>query len=126
MSYTTIVDEFNDIIINNSEDYIIRDILNFIDQDYNFKGFMVKFQAIHGGGITKPLFVIDHRDAYTFNTYCQELSYLIDAAKAAQSYDRSSKWKSILNLSVNIFFFVMFEILLDVLCLLVILITVLL
>lgn len=93
MSYTTIVDEFNDIIINNSEDYIIRDILNFVDQDYGFKGFMVKFQAIHGGGITKPLFVIDHRDAYTFNTYCQELNYLVETAKAAQSYDRSSKWK---------------------------------
>ena len=45
MSYVTIVDEFNDIIINNSEDYIIRDILNFTDSDYGFKGFMVKHRS---------------------------------------------------------------------------------
>jgi hypothetical protein len=44
-------------------------------------------------GSNEPLFVIDHRDAYTFNTYCQELNYLVETAKAAQSYDRSSKWK---------------------------------
>lgn len=93
MSYTTIVDEFNDIIINNSEDYIVRDILNYVDQDYAFKGYMIKFQAIHGGGITKPLFVINHNDPYTFNTYIQELNSLLNEAKTATSYDRSSKWK---------------------------------
>lgn len=93
MSYVTIVDEFNDIIINNSEDYIIRDILNFTDSDYGFKGFMVKFQAIHGGAITKPLFIINHTDQSTFITYCQEVKYLIDDAKAANKEMAASKWK---------------------------------
>ena len=93
MSYVTIVDEFNDIIINNSEDYIIRDILNFTDPDYGFKGFMVKFQAIHGGAITNPLFIINHTDQSTFITYCQELKYLIDDAKAASKEMAASKWK---------------------------------
>ena len=62
MSYETIVNEFMEVIINNSEEYIIKDIVNFIDSKYNFKGFLVKFQLIHGGTITKPLFIIDHRD----------------------------------------------------------------
>ena len=29
---------------------------------YEFKGFLIKFQAIHGGSVTQPLFVIDHYD----------------------------------------------------------------
>ena len=33
MSYETIVDEFNDIIINNSEEYIIRDIVNYTNYE---------------------------------------------------------------------------------------------
>lgn len=93
MSYTTIVDEFNDIIINNSEDYIIKDIVEFVDTTYQFKGFMVKFQAIHGGEITKPLFVINHNDAYTFKTYCDELMHLMNDAKEANANLRASKWK---------------------------------
>ena len=62
MSYETIVNEFMEIIINNSEEYIINDIVNFVDDTYGFKGFLIKFQLVHGGNITKPLFVIDHRD----------------------------------------------------------------
>lgn len=81
MSYTTIVDDFNDIIINNSEEYIIKDIVNYEDETYNFKGFMIRFQAIHGGAVTKPLFVINHFDTYTLKTYCDEVNYLINKAK---------------------------------------------
>ena len=43
MSYETIVNEFMEIVINNSEEYIINDIVNFIDDTYGFKGFLVKF-----------------------------------------------------------------------------------
>lgn len=93
MSYTTIVDDFNDIIINNSEEYIIKDIVNYEDETYNFKGFMIKFQAIHGGAVTKPLFVINHFDAYTLKTYCDEVNYLINKAKNADTSTRSSCWK---------------------------------
>lgn len=44
MSYKTTVDDFNSVIINNSEEYIINDIVNYVDNDYGFKGFLVKFQ----------------------------------------------------------------------------------
>ncbi len=93
MSYTTVVNVFNDIIINNSEEYIVKDIVDTIDNDYEFKGFLIKFQAIHGGAITQPLFVIDHYDNYTFQMYYKKLTSLIDDAKKASSSERGSKWK---------------------------------
>ncbi len=93
MSYTTVVNIFNDIIINNSEEYIVKDIVDTIDNDYEFKGFLIKFQAIHGGAITQPLFVIDHYDNYTFQMYYKKLTSLIDDAKKASSSERGSKWK---------------------------------
>jgi hypothetical protein len=93
MSYTTVVNVFNDIIINNSEEYIVKDIVDTVDNDYEFKGFLIKFQAIHGGSVTQPLFVIDHYDNYTFQMYYKKLTSLIDDAKKASSSERGSKWK---------------------------------
>ena len=93
MSYETIVNEFMEVIINNSEEYIIKDIVNFIDSKYNFKGFLVKFQLIHGGTITKPLFIIDHRDNYTIQKYYKILTDLINSAKTSHSGTRVKRWK---------------------------------
>lgn len=95
MSYVTIVDDFNDAIINNSEEYIIKDIIDSVEPTYSFKGFLVKFQAIHGGDITNPLFIIDHTDAYTCQMYYKQLTTLINDAKAAEGKsNRASKWKA--------------------------------
>lgn len=94
MSYETIVDEFNSIIINNSEEYIINDIVNFVDDTYGFKGFLVKFQRVHGGNITKPLFIIDHKDNYSILMYHKVLTQLINDAKKANGATRVSKWKA--------------------------------
>ena len=93
MSYETIVNEFMEIVINNSEEYIINDIVNFVDDKYGFKGFLVKFQLIHGGTITRPLFVIDHRDKYTIQKYHKILTELITSAKNANGGTRVARWK---------------------------------
>lgn len=93
LSYSTIVDDFNDIVINNSEEYIIKDIVNYKDETYGFQGYMVKFQAVHGGMITKPLFIINHTDRYTLKTYYDEVQYLISSAKNANINNRSKAWK---------------------------------
>ena len=63
-SYVTLVDDFNDAIIRNSEDYIVYDIVNYVHPIYKIKGFMVKFQAIHGGHITK------WKEYYKFKNGC--------------------------------------------------------
>lgn len=93
MSYETIVNEFMEIVINNSEEYIINDIVNFVDDTYGFKGFLVKFQLIHGGSITRPLFIIDHRDKYTIQRYHQVVKELISKAKSATGGTRVARWK---------------------------------
>lgn len=94
MSYETIVNEFMEIVINNSEEYIINDIVNFVDDKYGFKGFLVKFQLIHGGTITCPLFVIDHRDVFTIQKYHKTITDLINSAKCANGGTRVAKWKA--------------------------------
>lgn len=93
MSYETIVNEFNEMILNNSEEYIVNDIADYVDTNYGFKGYAVKLQMVHGGIITKPLFIIDHRDSYTIQRYHHVLTELISAAKNARSYNRVSRWK---------------------------------
>lgn len=93
MSYETIVNEFMETIINNSEEYIINDIVNFVDDTYGFKGFLTKFQLVHGGNITKPLFVIDHRDKFTILKYHKVITDLIETAKKATGGTRANKWK---------------------------------
>lgn len=92
-SYVTLVDDFNDAIIRNSEDYIVYDIVNYVHPIYKIKGFMVKFQAIHGGHITSPLFILDHTDIFSLQYYCKISNNLINSAKSASSNTRASKWK---------------------------------
>ena len=92
-SYITLVNEFKEIIIRNSEDYIVRDIANYTHPKYDIKGFMVKFQAVHGGQVTSPLFVLDHRDRYSIKKYCQLCNDLIEQAKNAPKQQRAAKWK---------------------------------
>lgn len=97
MSYQTIVNDFLEVVINNSEEYIIKDIVNFVDDTYGFKGFLVKFQLVHGGTITHPLFIIDHRDKYTIQRYHKVVTELIGDAKKANGAVRASRWKSYFN-----------------------------
>lgn len=93
MSYTTIVNEYLETVIINSEEYIIKDIVNYTDSRYKFKGFLVKFQLVHGGMITKPLFIINHKDAFTIQMYYKIINTLITEAKKATGHTRIGKWK---------------------------------
>ena len=93
ISYVTIVNQFNDCIIKNSEEYIIKDIVNYVDPKYQLKGFMIKFQAIHGGDVTTPLFVVDHSDNYTIQKYIQMSISMVEAAKSARSALKAQKWR---------------------------------
>ena len=92
MSRKTIVDEFNTAILVNSEEYIINDIIDFIDPVYEFKGMMVRFQSIHGGKITPPIFIVNHFDPLTITKYYNIVNDLISRAKSANA-GRASLWK---------------------------------
>ena len=94
ISYVTLVNNFNECIIKNSEEYIINDIVNYVHPQYELKGFIVKFTAIHGGAVTKPLFIVDHSDNFTIQKYVQISKSLIEQAKAAKKTYRSQSWKN--------------------------------
>ncbi|MBO7692965.1 MAG: AAA family ATPase [Acholeplasmatales bacterium] len=93
ISYITIVDNFNSPIIKNSEEYIIKDIVNYTHPTYELKGFLVRFQAIHGGQITSPLFILDHKDIHTMQQYVNISNSMIESAKSASTNTRSQKWR---------------------------------
>lgn len=93
-SYSTIVNEFKEDIIKNSEDYVVKEIANYTHPDYDIKGFMIKFQQVFGGNITSPLFVLDHKDAFSLQAYCKVCENLINEAKNAHANMRAAKWKA--------------------------------
>lgn len=93
ISYVTLVDTFNSPIIKNSEEYILKDVVNYIHPTYQLKGFMVKFTAIHGGTNTAPLFVVNHKDMFTVEQYLRISRDLIQAAKSAPLRVRPQKWR---------------------------------
>lgn len=93
ISYTTIVNEFMDCIIKNSEEYVLKDVVNYTHPKYGIKGFMVRFIAIYGGIVTKPLFILDHKDNFSIQKYIQISNQLIESAKSANSRVKSQKWK---------------------------------
>lgn len=93
ISYVTIVNRFNECIIKNSEEYILKDVVNYVHPRYQLKGFMVRFTAIHGGSNTSPIFVIDHSDAFTIQMYVKLSREMIQAAKQASVKVRAQRWK---------------------------------
>ena len=93
ISYVTIVNQFNECIIKNSEEYILKDVVNYTHPKYNLKGFMVRFTAIHGGSNTTPLFIIDHKDKFTIQMYVKLSREMIQAAKYANARVRAQRWR---------------------------------
>lgn len=93
ISYVTIVNNFNESIIKNSEEYIIYDIVNYVHPKYDLKGFLIKFQAIHGGQITPPLFVLDHTNNFTIQMYNKISNDFIKSAKSSRADMRKQRWK---------------------------------
>ena len=93
ISYITIVNMFKVPILKNSEDYIIKEVVNYVHPKYGFKGFLCRFICIHGGSETTPIFVLDHTDNFSVQKYLQVLDNLIKDAKTANTKVRSVKWK---------------------------------
>ena len=93
ISYITIVNQFNECIIKNSEEYILRDVVNYVHPKYQLKGFMVRFTAIHGGSSTTPLFILDHKDMFTIQMYIKLSQEMIQTAKNSSVKLRAQKWR---------------------------------
>lgn len=78
LSYNTIVDEFKEPIILNSEDYILEDIRPYIS-DEGIKTFAVNLKSMYDGHITQPFLIVDTKDA-SFLKYKEILTHLYNRA----------------------------------------------
>lgn len=92
-SYLTIVNQFNDTVIINSEDYILNDVVNYVHPKYELQGFLVKFTAIYGGKVTTPLFILNHTDVQSVQRYVSLSNDLINAAKTSSAKLRAQRWR---------------------------------
>lgn len=92
--YNTIVDEFNNAKITNSEDYIVSDYHTFCNR-HNIKGWMIKFQEVSSGRFTPYLFIVDHTDAENLDKFTAAILRLIDNATSPVNSpsSRSKYWK---------------------------------
>ena len=90
MAYQTILNEYNETILLNSEEYIVHDIIDSVDNVYGFKGYLVRFQKIWGGSITPTLFIVDHKNIETYNKYYQTIHNLITTANNSRN---TNAWK---------------------------------
>lgn len=91
--YTTILDEYGAPIIVNSEDYIIKEIMNY-KNSFNIDGFLIKFISVYGGVETKNLFIVNHGNQTALRLYLQQYEYYLNKAKNANKYERSGAWKA--------------------------------
>lgn len=93
ISYVTIVNAFNAAILKNSEEYIVKDVINYTHPIYGIKGFLVKFIAIHGGEVTTPLFIVDHKDRASMQAYITRCNELVEIAKKTPVKTRAARWR---------------------------------
>ena len=73
-SYNTIMNEFSEPIILNSEDYIIYELIDYVS-DEGIKTFGVNLQSMYDERKTDPFLIVDHTDA-SFNLYKRVLQTL--------------------------------------------------
>lgn len=101
LSYETIVNEFNETVLANSEEYIIKSIIDFTEDRHHLDGYLIQFQQIHGGKITKPIFVVNHTNPDNIARYIKILDELKNRALASTGGTRVQRWKDYYNFKKN-------------------------
>ena len=87
MCYDTKVNDFMETIIINSEEYIVKDIVNYVNENIQMRGFMVTLQAIHGGNVTDGVFIVDHTDRQSIINYTNHARKLKQKGLQGQGWD---------------------------------------
>lgn len=93
-SYSTVLDEFNNPIIVNSEDYIIDEIMDY-NNKFIIQGYLITLRSVSTGNLTSKLFVVDHRNPDAVNRYVSIFSTLLSKAKGSKNpMTRREEWKA--------------------------------
>lgn len=101
-AYKTVVNIHNGVIIRNSEDYIIKDVVNYVDERFGYKGYFVKFTSIHGGVNAPPMFIIDHTDPLTLKKYYNRLYEFASHREWKQYYEHKDKYLCFLGFKTDL------------------------
>lgn len=91
-SYKTIVDEYLNPIIINSEDYIVDDVRRY-KNEYNMETFIVSFKNFYTNQVSRSVQVVDHNDDATLLIYYSKLKELLENAKYSHASERKQRWK---------------------------------
>lgn len=106
-AYNTFLNEFNEPVIINSEDYIIDAIREYVN-NYKIKTFAVNLISLHNARNTSVLQIIDHTDKDSFKKYYQILNHLHYEALTATVSERKRKWSRFYQFKNNILCMVSF------------------
>ena len=90
IGYKTITDEFNDLVITNSEDYVIKRVVPRTSED-GFKSYAVRIEPRHGGKEV-DINIVDYRDK-SFMVYYEKIKQLYFRANYDKTTNRSNKWR---------------------------------
>jgi len=88
--YKTITDEYNSLMLINSEDYMI-DALDKRLTDYNFASYIVAIKNMNNGEITN-VSIVDHTDP-SYRNYMNMVVSLRNDAMTKRGIERSKAWR---------------------------------
>lgn len=74
-AYSTLVEDDNSVIITNSDDYIIHQIIKYRNE-FSLDVYCVELKSVSTGKITKPLQILNHSDPRNVQRYTNHLSEL--------------------------------------------------
>jgi hypothetical protein len=90
IGYKTITDEFNDLVITNSEDYVIKSIVPRTAQD-GFASYGITIEPRHGGKAV-DINLVNHLDE-SFRVFYEKIRQYYFKAIHAHYSDRRTKWR---------------------------------
>lgn len=92
--YSTIVNEFNEAYIVNSEDYYISEVGRSVNAN-GLNGFIVKLQSAYNHKDTPYLFVLDHNDEDTVNLFLRQMDSIIKSIYAMPRARQGAGWSKL-------------------------------
>ena len=92
-SHSTIVNEFNEAYLINSEDYFIVEIGNTVNEN-GLKGFIVKLKSTYDHKETPYLFILDHSDAENVALFLLQVQSITQDILSMPKAKRGMAWKN--------------------------------
>ena len=89
--YKTIVNEYLSPILINSEDYIVKDVIDRVSES-DFKTYITTLQSIYDSSASF-VNIIDHKDSDAFLRFYRQVDYLHRNAMYAKAADRGRIWR---------------------------------